>query len=60
MPLNMQMGLGHEGFNAALGAWASEFRVSESNHRHFYQRWAQLMTARSWADVEHTGSRPVR
>ncbi|HJU16168.1 MAG TPA: aromatic ring-hydroxylating dioxygenase subunit alpha, partial [Stellaceae bacterium] len=44
MPLNTQMGLGHERFDPQLGAWASDFRMSESNHRHFYRRWAQLMT----------------
>jgi 3-phenylpropionate/trans-cinnamate dioxygenase alpha subunit len=43
MPLNMQMGLGHERFDPRLGAWTSDFRISESNHRHFYRRWAQLM-----------------
>ena len=25
--------------------------MSESNHRQFYGRWAQLMTADSWAEV---------
>jgi len=49
--LNTQMGLGHEHFDAGLGAWASDFRISESNHRQFYQRWAQLMAAESWAKV---------
>ena len=49
--LNMQMGLGHEGYNVDLQAWASDYRFSESNHRHFYRRWAQLMTANSWAAV---------
>jgi hypothetical protein len=47
----MQMGLGHERFDADLRAWASDFRMSESNHRQFYRRWAQLMTATSWAEV---------
>jgi len=51
MPLNTQMGLGHDRFDPTLGAWASEFRWSENNHRHFYQRWAQLMTTNSWAEV---------
>jgi phenylpropionate dioxygenase-like ring-hydroxylating dioxygenase large terminal subunit len=46
MPLNTQMGLGH-----ALQAWASAYRLSENNHRHFYQRWAELMAANSWAEV---------
>jgi hypothetical protein len=43
------MGLGHEGFDAELQAWASDFRMSESNHRQFYRRWAQLMAAQNWA-----------
>ena len=42
-PLNYTMGLGHEGFNEDLMAWASDWRMSDSNHRHFYRRWAQLM-----------------
>jgi phenylpropionate dioxygenase-like ring-hydroxylating dioxygenase large terminal subunit len=50
-PLNMQMGLGHERFNESLKAWASDFRLSESNHRSFYQRWAQVMAAESWAEL---------
>jgi len=33
------MGLGHERFDQDLNAWASNFRMSESNHRQFYQRW---------------------
>jgi len=49
--LNLQMGLGHEGFDPDLDAWASDFRMSESNHRQFYRRWAQLMAAERWADV---------
>lgn len=35
----------------ALMGWASDFRISESNQRHFYRRWAELMSARSWAEV---------
>jgi 3-phenylpropionate/trans-cinnamate dioxygenase subunit alpha len=51
MPLNTQMGLRHERFDPDLGAWASEFRMSESNHRRFYDRWAQLMAAKNWDDL---------
>ena len=51
-PLNMQMGLGHEGFNQDLKAWTSEFRFSESNHRRFYRRWAQVMSAESWSELK--------
>jgi phenylpropionate dioxygenase-like ring-hydroxylating dioxygenase large terminal subunit len=51
MPINNQMGLGHERFDATLGAWASDSGFSESNHRQFYGRWAQLMKADNWAEV---------
>jgi phenylpropionate dioxygenase-like ring-hydroxylating dioxygenase large terminal subunit len=49
--LNYEMGLGHERFDEELGAWASDYRYSESNHRRFYRRWAQLMAADSWAEI---------
>ena len=49
MALNNQMGMGHERWDEALGAWASELRISESNQRQFYNRWAELMAAESWA-----------
>ena len=49
--LSYEMGLGHERFDQELGAWASDYRYSESNHRGFYRRWAQLMAAESWAAV---------
>jgi len=55
--LHYAMGLGHERFDADLQAWASDYRYSESNHRQFYGRWAQLMTARSWAEVEKVSGR---
>jgi phenylpropionate dioxygenase-like ring-hydroxylating dioxygenase large terminal subunit len=41
--LNTQMGQGHERYRDDLKAWASDFRLSESNHRLFYRRWAELM-----------------
>ena len=46
--LNMQMGIGHERYDEELGAWASDYRLSEGNHRRFYGRWAQVMGAESW------------
>jgi len=49
--LNYEMGLGHEHFDKDLGALASEYRYSESNHRGFYRRWAQLMAAENWAEL---------
>jgi phenylpropionate dioxygenase-like ring-hydroxylating dioxygenase large terminal subunit len=49
--LNTQMGLGHERFDEGLQAWASDFRMSESNHRQFYGRWVQLMAGASWSEV---------
>ena len=36
--LNTQMGLGHERLVQDLDAWASDFRMSEGNHRQFYRR----------------------
>jgi phenylpropionate dioxygenase-like ring-hydroxylating dioxygenase large terminal subunit len=56
MTMNTQMGLGHERFDPELGGWASDFRMSESNHRQFYRRWAQLMRADSWAELPHGGA----
>ena len=49
--LNTQMGLGHERLVQDLDAWASDFRMSESNHRQFYRRWAQVMTGASWTEM---------
>ena len=48
--LNLQMGLGHEGFDEELKACASDFRMSESNHRNFYRRWSQLMASDAWSE----------
>ena len=42
--LNTQMGLGHETFDDRLGVWTSDYSMSESNHRAFYRRWAELMS----------------
>ena len=57
------MGLGHERFDPDLNAVASDYRYSESNHRAFYRRWSQLMTAESWdelgAEPESRSTRPV-
>jgi len=49
MPVNNQMGIGREKFDPALGAWSSDSGFSESNHRKFYGRWAELMEAGSWS-----------
>jgi len=38
-------------FDEDLQGWASDFRMSESNHRQFYGRWSQLMRADTWAEV---------
>src|SRR6266566_4962905 len=51
LALNNQMGLGHERFDEGLQASASDLRISESNHRQFYRRWARLMAAESWAEL---------
>jgi 3-phenylpropionate/trans-cinnamate dioxygenase alpha subunit len=49
--LNYTMGVGHEHFDEELKAWTSDHRYSESNHRGFYRRWAQLMEGASWAEL---------
>jgi phenylpropionate dioxygenase-like ring-hydroxylating dioxygenase large terminal subunit len=49
--LSYEMGLGHEHFDEDLGAWASDYRYSEINHRGFYRHWARLMSAPSWSDL---------
>jgi phenylpropionate dioxygenase-like ring-hydroxylating dioxygenase large terminal subunit len=51
LPVNLQMGLGHDGFNEQFMAWASDNRNSESNHRAFYHRWAEVMSEDSWAKL---------
>ena len=43
LPMNYEMGLGHEGYDPDAAAWASHDRYNESNQRGFYKRWAQLM-----------------
>lgn len=43
LSLNMQMGLGHERFDESLQGLASDHRLSESNQRAFYARWALMM-----------------
>jgi 3-phenylpropionate/trans-cinnamate dioxygenase alpha subunit len=53
VPVNNQMGLGHERFDPELGALASDAGFSESNHREFYRRWAELMDAADWAGLGH-------
>jgi phenylpropionate dioxygenase-like ring-hydroxylating dioxygenase large terminal subunit len=60
MPLNTQMGLGHERFDAALGGVASEYRMSESNHRQFYRRWAQLIGGATWTDQPNGAAREAQ
>ena len=49
--LNYQMGVGHDEYDEELGAWASDFLHSDSNHRQFYRRWGQMMAARNWSEL---------
>ena len=55
-PLNLQMGLGHDSYDEELNAWSSNARFGESNHRQFYGRWAELMSGKSWAELEKSGA----
>ena len=50
-PLNTQMGLGHDHYRTDLNAWASDFPLSENNHRNFYGHWANMITADSWSEL---------
>jgi hypothetical protein len=54
--LNTQMGLGHECFDPDLNAWASDFRMTESNYGQFYRRWVQLFGAESWTRMPTGGA----
>ena len=45
VPINVQMGMGHEGFDEELMARASDHRYSEINQRNFFRQWAALMAA---------------
>ena len=42
-PMNYQQGLGHTRFDEDLQGWTSDYRISESNQRSFYTRWAEVM-----------------
>ena len=46
--LNIGMGLGHEHYDEGLLGSASDYRLSEHNHRAFYRRWSQLMDSNDW------------
>jgi hypothetical protein len=41
--LNTQMGSETNASTRSSIAWASDFRMSGSNHRQFYRRWAELI-----------------
>ncbi len=50
VPLNMQMGIGHEWHNETHPGLLGN-SVSETNWRGFYGWWAKMMDAPSWTDV---------
>ncbi len=50
-PLNMQMGINHEWTNETHPGISLGHNWSESNWRHFYARWAEVMDAPSWRDI---------
>ena len=50
MQLNVQMGLGHEGFDEKFRALFSDAPLSESSQRGFYGRWSRLMSSEGWPD----------
>jgi ethylbenzene dioxygenase alpha subunit len=50
-PLHTGLGLGSEVEHPELAGHVHRNQVNEANHRAFYQRWIDLMTAPTWADV---------
>ncbi|MCH8987422.1 MAG: aromatic ring-hydroxylating dioxygenase subunit alpha [Chloroflexi bacterium] len=48
---NISMGLGHETYDEDLLGWVSDYRLTENNHRHFYNRWTQVMASDSWENL---------
>lgn len=49
--LYMGLGRGSQIHDSAMPGNVYRNQVNEANHRAFYRRWADLMGARSWADV---------
>ena len=49
--LYMGLGLGSRLTDTELPGNVYRNQVNEANHRAFYQRWADMMNARSWRDV---------
>jgi len=49
--LSYSLGLGSEIQSDELPGRISKGLINEANHRHYYQRWADLMTAESWSNV---------
>lgn len=49
--LNIGMGMGHESYDEKLSGWASDYRLSENNHRNYYRRWGQMMSAANWSEL---------
>ena len=51
LPLNIQMGVGHEEFDEEYMARVSDYRYSEMGHRSYYGHWARMMAAQNWTDL---------
>ena len=51
IPLNIQMGVGHDDFHEDFMGRVSDYRYTELGHRSYYGRWAQMMSAQTWADL---------
>ncbi len=50
--MNYQIGLGREEFHEELPGWVLK-GTNEHNQRGFYEHWSEMMSARSWSDVEN-------
>ena len=49
---NLTMGIGHAGPSEDFKGVVAEQFISESNQRHYYARWQEMMNAKSWADIK--------
>ena len=54
--INISMGLGHARYDEELGGVASDYRLSENNHRAFYCRWSQLMDSQRLAGLDRAST----
>ncbi|HXG36654.1 MAG TPA: RHO alpha subunit C-terminal catalytic domain-containing protein, partial [Dehalococcoidia bacterium] len=53
-PMNFQMGLKRERFREEFGALASDYIISETTQRGFYDFWGKIMAAEKWDQIDRS------